>query len=296
MAASDAASSVDSAPDLVVYYNDCIDTDNITAALALLRQRTAQRRLGGSRRQTLVCILEPRQVALGLGMSKKQQDDCKALIQEHFPDRGPPFKVLLGGLLKDADIESVKDKLTLAQLTVLRMAVRPAYGPTADAKLHAQLMACDFANCLSEWVGEPVYIYIDFDSLEEVQNPVNLNVHVHEELFTRSPKEFAAYQSIMSDAEPVADPATRHERLRAWYEDCLATALETTSNSRSKVDALNFDGLCQMITEAKSVSFIGGSSLRILRQFIETGIAHKIRCYLQVVSLFDLALSTIQND
>lgn len=279
---------------LVVYYNDCIDPDNITAALALLRdtqRKTAAAAPGNTR---IVWILEPRQVALGLGMSKQQMDECKALIQTHFPGRGTPFKVLLGGLLKEADIESVRDQLTPAQLDVLRMAVRPAYGLRADAELHALLMGWDFANCLSDWAQAHVRVLIDYDSLDELENPVNLNVHFHEELVTRSEDEVAAYQAIVGgddadDAELTAagEPeTTRLEKLRDWYRSCIATGSEITNQRDSRVDPLDFDDLCRTIRAAGNVRFLGGSSLRILQRFIKEDIAPRIQCHLQVVSSF----------
>lgn len=290
----------DSNLNLVIYYNDCIDSDNITAALALLRdtQRKAAASPAGAAGTRIVWILEPRQVALGLGMSKAQMDECKALIAQHFPDRGMPFKVLLGGLLEDEDIESVRHALTLSQLAVLRKAVRPAYGPRGDAELHALLMGWDFANSLSDWALAPVRVLIDYESLDELQNPVNLNVHFHEELVGRYQEEISDYQAIIEEEDADADADTddaegtgaertlgrRVDRLRDWYRECITKASEITNERDSRVDRLNFKELCRTIRAAGSVRFLGGSSLRILRRFIDEGIADRIQCHLQVGS------------
>lgn len=279
-----AALAADNNLNLVIYYNDCIDSDNITSALALLRdtqRKAAAAAAGGTR---IVWILEPRQVALGLGMSKAQTEECKALIKEHFPDRGLPFKVLLGGLLDDDDIDAVRGKLSETQIETLKLAVRPEYGPRQDAELHALLMGWDFANCLSDWAQAPVRVFIDYDSLEEVQNPVNLNVHFHEELVTRSKDEVATYKSIMDDPELETSHPQRVERLREWYRSCIATGSEITNLRDSRVDALDFEDLCRTVRAAGNVRFLGGSSLRILRRFIEEGISQRIQCHLQVVS------------
>jgi len=45
------------------------------------------------------------------------------------------------------------------------------------------------------------------------------------------------------------------------------------------------DKVLNRIQTAGSVRFFGGSSLRILQQFLDRGVASKIKCHLQVVSL-----------
>lgn len=106
----DPAVAAEESKDVIIYYNDSVDSDNITAALALLRH--TERRRPDAR---IVWILEPRQVALGLGMTGQEIAECKGLIQEHFADRGNPFKVLLGGLLSQREIDGVQEKLSEEQ-------------------------------------------------------------------------------------------------------------------------------------------------------------------------------------
>lgn len=88
--------------DLVLYYNDSIDSDNWAGALALMRQ------FDGVANTSVVWILEPRQVSLGLSMTAEQRGKCLELIKAHFPGKGMPFKVLLGGLLEQADIDAIE--------------------------------------------------------------------------------------------------------------------------------------------------------------------------------------------
>lgn len=87
--------------DVVIYYNDSIDSDNTAGALALalaLVHRPNTR---------VLWILEPRQVSLGLSMSKEETARCLELIKEHPSSaRGSPFKILLGGLLEEKDLAS----------------------------------------------------------------------------------------------------------------------------------------------------------------------------------------------
>lgn len=85
--------------DIVIYYNDSIDSDNTAGALALamaLVHRPDTR---------VLWILEPRQVSLGLSMSKEEIARCLELIKQcPSSARGTPFKILLGGLLEEKDL------------------------------------------------------------------------------------------------------------------------------------------------------------------------------------------------
>lgn len=87
---------------IVIFYNDGIDSDNMAGALALMR---AMKKELDTR---VIWILEPRQVSLGLATTPEQQSQCQGLIERHFPTRGRPFKVLLGGLLDDSDVDGIK--------------------------------------------------------------------------------------------------------------------------------------------------------------------------------------------
>lgn len=87
---------------LVIYYNDSIDSDNLAAAMALWKA-TYQRP-----NTRLIWIIEPRQVCFGLSMTAEQVSKCKDLIQEHFASLGNPFRVLLGGLIDQADLDNIK--------------------------------------------------------------------------------------------------------------------------------------------------------------------------------------------
>ncbi|KAL3584449.1 hypothetical protein FPOAC2_14229 [Fusarium poae] len=87
---------------LFIYYNDSIDSDNLAAAMALWK---ATHKRPDTR---LIWIIEPRQVCFGLSMTAKQVSRCQHLIQEHFPSLGNPFKVLLGGLIEQVDLDNIK--------------------------------------------------------------------------------------------------------------------------------------------------------------------------------------------
>ncbi|KFA66938.1 hypothetical protein S40285_05740 [Stachybotrys chlorohalonatus IBT 40285] len=255
--------------DLVIYYNDCIDSDNLASALALvdvMKTRPATQ---------VLWILEPRQVCLGLGMTNDESDECKRLIGTHFNKPVSPTKVLVGGLLSESEIEAVTD-ISDQERILLRKALKSGYGPKTDAMAHCRLVARDFITCVSKRTGAPVEAFLDIESLDELENPVNLNVHHHEELTSRSPKELEEYAAIIQ--EPMEK---RLPGLRAWYARCTERAQKVCAEI---IRDLNFEKLCGTIQRAGKVQFFGGSSCRILRQLDQKGLSSKIECNIQTGS------------
>ncbi|KPA35560.1 hypothetical protein FLAG1_11732 [Fusarium langsethiae] len=237
----------------------------------------------------LIWIIEPRQVCFGLSMTAKQVSRCQHLIQEHFPSLGNPFKVLLGGLIEQVDLDNIKG-LTKADRHLLKMAAKPEYGAKDDAVLHGRLTAWDFASCLAEWSNnDSNEVFVDFETLDEIRNPVNLNVHHHEELVNRSADELKAYDKILK--EPFSQ---RTQSLRNWYEGCIKRIEQEECNSNTSVQPLNLNAVHDAIEAAASVRFFGGSSLRILRQFLDKGLAGRIKCHLQVGSC-DMSANLFAN-
>jgi hypothetical protein len=170
------------------------------------------------------------------------------------------------------------------------MAAKPEYGAKDDAVLHGRLTAWDFASCLAEWSNnDSNEVFVDFETLDEIQNPVNLNVHHHEELVNRSADELKAYDKILK--EPFSQ---RTQSLRNWYEGCIKRIEQEECNSNTSVQPLNLNAAHDAIEAAASVRFFGGSSLRILRQFLDKGVAGRIKCHLQVGSC-DMSANLFAN-
>ncbi|KAL6364678.1 hypothetical protein LRP88_00648 [Fusarium phalaenopsidis] len=267
---------------IIILYNDSIDSDNWAAQRAVIR---ATSRESNTR---IIWIFEPRQVSLGLNKSAEQQSRCLKLIIKHFPDHGKPFKVLLGGLLTEKDVQSVPE-LSEEDKETLRLAIKPDYGPKEDAFLHRELVAWDHAAALNEWLHAPVEVFIDLDSFEEVHNPVNLFFHRQEELVARSEKELLRYGNIMDEPLP-----QRLDSLREWYKTCTKAAEKEIGGVGNSVKQLEIDSLCETIKSAESVLFLGGASLGILQRFIDKGVADKVKCHLQIGTC-DLALNLFPN-
>ncbi|KAG9497036.1 hypothetical protein J7337_011825 [Fusarium musae] len=271
--------------DLVIYYNDSIDSDNLAAAMALYRATHWMPTVH------VLWILEPRQVCFGLSMTMDQITRCKELIKLHFPSVENPFKTLLNGGIKQQDIDDIKD-LTKDDRKTLEMAVKPKYGSIDDATLHGRLSALDLATCLSEWSNaNPVEVLVDYETLKHIENPVNLHMHHHEELVNRTEAELKDYYDIL---KKVLNPDRRTDDLRGWYHECIRNLDRRVTLSRISVGGLDLDNVLNRIKNAGSVHFFGGSSLRILQQFLDRGVANKIKCHLQVGSC-DMSANLFSN-
>ncbi|KAG8673510.1 hypothetical protein FPOAC1_006823 [Fusarium poae] len=232
---------------LVIYYNDSIDSDNLAAAMALWKATYKRKNTRN------------------------------------------PFKVLLGGLIEQEDLDKT-DGLAGADRHLLQMAVKSEYGSKDNAALHGRLTAWDFASCLAEWSNNASNeVFVDFESLEEIENPVNLNFHHHEELVNRSADELKTYETILNESFQ-----QRTQSLQNWYEECVKRIAHKEGNSNTSVQPLNLNALYNAIENASSVRFFGGSSLRILRLFLEKGVASKIKCHLQVGSC-DMSANLFAN-
>ncbi|CAG9955487.1 unnamed protein product, partial [Clonostachys rosea f. rosea IK726] len=181
------------------------------------------------------------------------------------------------------------DELNLSgeDLNLLKKVTKTGYGQKEHAKKHADLMAWDLANCLAQWSNEfygpflapKVEVLVDYDSLEELQNPVNLNLHYHEELVGRTTEEINDYKKLLNQEYRASN---REEKTpEGWYNDCISKQREGIKDQDTSVRGLDINSLCKTISAARTVRFMSGSSLRILRQFIEHKVAFKVDCYVQ---------------
>lgn len=158
------------------------------------------------------------------------------------------------------------------------MAIKPGYGPKDDAILHGRLIALDLLSSLSSWSSNPVDVFLDVETLDSLENPVNLNMHYHEELVARTEEELENYQAIMTEPYP-----QRVENLREWYRMCIKPLEKEAMQNGNAVSNLDFDWLCRQAKTAKSVKFFGGSSLRLLQRLMERHVVNNMQCYLQAV-------------
>lgn len=141
-------------------------------------------------------------------------------------------------------------------------------------------MALDLLTCLTCWPDNEAKtnVFLDVDSLDSLENPVNLNVHHHEELVARTKEELESYQAIM--AEPHSE---RVKSLRGWYQRCIEPLQKATRQNGNTVSDLDLDSFYEKVKAAKSVKFFGGASLGLLERLIHKGTVSNVQCYLQAV-------------
>ncbi|KAI0545600.1 hypothetical protein F4679DRAFT_560570 [Xylaria curta] len=267
--------------DIIIYHNDLTDSDNWAAA------RFVQHAALKSPSIEVIWIVEPRQVSLGLSMTEKQISACRHLLKTHFPSYKDSYQPLRGGFIQQSDLDNIEG-LTEHDRHLLEFAIKPAYGPKDDARLHGRLVALDLLNFLSHGSSDPVDVFLDVDALDSIENPVNLNVHHHEELVARKQEELESYQAIMNEPYP-----QRVQDLRGWYQKCIKS-LEKTADEGKAVSDLDFVSLCEKVKAAKSVKFFGGASLGLLQRLIHENAASNIQCYLQA-GAFDVSKLLFHN-
>ncbi|KAI1110050.1 hypothetical protein F5Y14DRAFT_455441 [Nemania sp. NC0429] len=267
--------------DIVLYHNDLTDSDNWAATSFLASAAFKNRDID------VIWIVEPRQVSLGLSMSEEQISACIRLLEVHFPSYGDPYKALRGGYLQRSDLDNIGG-LTEHDRKLLEFAIKPAYGPKEDARLHGRLVALDFVNYLTAGRGLPVNVFLDVDALDDIENPMNLNLHYHEELVPRSKEELESYRDIMNEPH-----AQRVKDLRGWYKRCIES-LEKTKLEGHTISNLDLVWLCEKVKAANSVKYFGGASLGFLQRLIRAGAAGNVQCCLQA-GAFDVGKSLFNN-
>lgn len=140
-------------------------------------------------------------------------------------------------------------------------------------------MTLDYLTVMKERCKRSFGVFIDKECLLELQSPINLHMHHHEELVARTRKELEAYQSIMTF--PLDK---RRRKLRLWYQDAIERKLK--QHAEDPIRFLDIDILRETIRRHDDVTFFGGASLSVLQRLLERdeGIGQKIRVYQQGVS------------
>lgn len=146
--------------------------------------------------------------------------------------------------------------------------------------MHGRLVALDLLTCLAEWSDGPVEVFQDVDSLLTLENPVNLNMHHHEELTGRTPEELAVYNSNMKLPFP-----QRADNMRGWYGSCIEHKEKELVPQGHSVQNLVRKNLGSWISAAERSMYFGGGSLDILQICRELGVANRMECFMQAVCL-----------
>ncbi|KAF4462613.1 hypothetical protein FALBO_10574 [Fusarium albosuccineum] len=88
---------------LIIYFNDAIDSDDLTFALALMKF------VSNKPNVNVIWIIEPRKLFAGAAMANEERKECQDLTRLHVPEHGKPFKMLLAGLLSKSLLDERPD-------------------------------------------------------------------------------------------------------------------------------------------------------------------------------------------
>lgn len=116
---------------------------------------------------------------------------------------------------------------------------------------------------------------MDRDALDNLESPVSLHRHHHDELVARSETELAIHQDIMN-----GPPSERVTRLRRWYQQAIKAKLEEHGDA---VQDLDFNKLCQTLDAAEKVTCFVGSSLGLIARLMRKGLGKNMHLYVQNV-------------
>lgn len=125
--------------------------------------------------------------------------------------------------------------------------------------------------------------YIDVSCLDQLQIPINLKTHYHEELIARTADELGAFRKIMetpTDDEKVIE--RRKIELREWYSKALDRK-KNEFGGEYPMEDLDYDRLMDEIRRHDKTIAFGGASLTVLQQILkkEPGLGKKIEYYQQ---------------
>lgn len=137
----------------------------------------------------------------------------------------------------------------------------------------------DFLHFLGSESRNPINVFVDIDALDDIRNPMNLNLHYHEELVARTKEELDSYEAIMDKPYP-----QRVQDIREWYHGCTESLEKRAAEKGNAVSDLDFVSLCEKVKAAKSVKFFGGASLGFLQRLVIEDAVSNVQCYLQAVS------------
>jgi hypothetical protein len=74
--------------------------------------------------------------------------------------------------------------------------IKPSNGSKDDSIKHAELLAMDYLTTMRTRCGR-FETYIDVACLDQLESPINLKTHYHDELVARSAEELKAFREIM---------------------------------------------------------------------------------------------------
>lgn len=128
--------------------------------------------------------------------------------------------------------------------------------------------------------------YVDNACLVDLESPINLKTHWHEELVFRTAEELEQFQDISQ--MPISNQdeiEARRGELRKWYEKAVRRKKEELGGTSPFEDLKDYGTLFEEMRKYDRVVFFGGCSLTILEHILkeEPALAQKVEYYQQGV-------------
>lgn len=284
---------------LSIFINDFTDSDNEASAEVWAWGLEQNPSVKG------IYIAEPRWVNLGYYMTSKDFGLCIELVKElslTLEDlKDPPLTTVLAGRMTQDFINKSNTwnkALTEEENDLLLRCIRPESGPRDnqdDSINHARLLAMDYLTTMRARCKR-FESYIDVSCLRQLQIPINLKTHYHEELIARTADELGAFREIMEmPTKDQKEIERRKDKLREWYSKALDRKKNEFGGEYPMGD-LDYDHLRDEIRRHDKTIAFGGASLTALREILEKepGLGKKIEYY-QQGGTFDSTLNILGN-
>lgn len=144
----------------------------------------------------------------------------------------------------------------------------------------------DYLTTMKARCSRPFDAYVDIACLKDLESPINLKTHYHDELIARSAEELRKFQKITempTDNEEVIE--NRRQKLRNWYDEALARKEDEFGGKCPIKDMRDYSTLYDEIRNHDRTIFLGGASLTIVGHIIknEPALANKVEYYQQGV-------------
>lgn len=270
---------------LSIFINDFTDSDNEASAEVWAWGLEQNPSVKG------IYIAEPRWVNLGYYMTSNDFVSCINLINRlssSLEVKDPPLTTVLAGRITQDIIDKSKiwdGALKEDEKDLLLRCIRPEPGPRDnrdDSINHARLLAMDYLTTMRARCKR-FDSYLDVSCLDQLQIPINLKTHYHEELIARTADELGAFRKIMerpTDDEKVIE--RRKIELREWYSKALDRK-RNEFGGEYPVRDLDYDHLRDEIRRHDKTIAFGGASLTVLQEILkrEPGLGKKIEYYQQ---------------
>ncbi|KUI55608.1 hypothetical protein VP1G_02893 [Cytospora mali] len=280
---------------LSIFVNDFTDSDNEASAEVWAWYLEQNPKVKG------IYIAEPRWVNLGYYMTSQEFGRCIGIVARLKTSIGglvdPPLTIVLAGRMTQKIIDESEVLLQPDEKDLLKRCIKPKRGEKDDSLKHARLVALDYMTTMRARCTR-FNAYLDVHCLEDLEDPINLKTHYHEELVARTAKELDEFREIMElSTKDQNKVENRRNQLREWYSKAIDRKKRELGNECILED-LKYEHLIDEIRNHDKTIAFGGASLTALQNILsrdhDKSLGKKIHYY-QQGGTFDSKLNILGN-